>query len=84
VHRQAAFATDPADLIQPLEQINLLSLQPNQMKPFQEALDSLKSQVKEMMGQCLPVLAKELQQSMQRENCQSLLNCLKKWENLLR
>lgn len=79
VHRQTPFSNDPAELIHSLEQINLLALQPNQMKPFQEAFDGLKTEVKQLMSQCIPILAKELQQSMQRENCQSVFNCLKKW-----
>lgn len=37
-----------------------------------------------MIEHCIPILSKELQQSTQRNNCQSVLNCLKKWENLLR
>lgn len=54
------------------------------MRPFQEALDTVKGEVKDMLGQCIPILSKELQQSMLRENSQSVWNCLKKWENLLR
>lgn len=32
----------------------------------------------------MPFLSKDLVQSMQRENGQSVYNCLKRWENLLK